>query len=461
MADCSAPAGSSPSSWARSFPLESLMSLTANDPVHDEDFKSVWGTCSAPDFKAWREWNAEAVAHLNPVVTRLRQQRQHRRNILVQTCRLTAVALCLGFVVWFMGIRNESPVYAQALEQLKAARTVTWTRTYISRVTGADGQRTWFHKETVRSAYQHPGLYRETRLDPEGQTTSITVRNLESGEELTLVPGRKEAFLRRLIPQPNDDGPFGSVDESLSKESLEFLGPRVLGDRNVNFFRYVVPAWKNQSQPAYEFAVDAKTKKLVEFRTWNSKDFHFESDPDRDKPPEPKWKTMRVLGSINSEIVLGAQLDQNLFSVTPPEGYSVQNIERATVTEQEFVELLGVVARYHGGTFSETALRALNASEVNAIHARPKKDWTESERHMVELMEKFVMRYLDEGPVGQFIVDHTEPKTFRYIGKGVKLGEADRIVCWYKLKQTGRYRAVYGDLKVKDVTPDELPLDVQ
>jgi hypothetical protein len=51
--------------------------------------------------------------------------------------------------------------------------------------------------------------------------------------------------------------------------------------------------------------------------------------------------------------------------------------------------------------------------------------------------------------------------SFRYIGKGVRLADAERIVCWYKLKSTGRYRAVFGDLSVKEVTPKDLPLPVE
>ncbi len=47
------------------------------------------------------------------------------------------------------------------------------------------------------------------------------------------------------------------------------------------------------------------------------------------------------------------------------------------------------------------------------------------------------------------------------ISAGVKLGSADRIVLFYRLKSTGTYRAVYGDLTVKDVKPEDLPLPVE
>ena len=59
--------------------------------------------------------------------------------------------------------------------------------------------------------------------------------------------------------------------------------------------------------------------------------------------------------------------------------------------------------------------------------------------------------------------DSMVEKSFRYLGKGVRLGEKQRIVCWYKLKgakDPNTYRVVYGDLSVKDVAPKDLPLPV-
>ena len=67
-------------------------------------------------------------------------------------------------------------------------------------------------------------------------------------------------------------------------------------------------------------------------------------------------------------------------------------------------------------------------------------------------------------PTFVFIENHAVEKSFRYLGKGVKLGDKDRIVCWYKLKNTkvpNTYRVVYGDLSVKDVAPEDLPLPVE
>jgi hypothetical protein len=39
----------------------------------------------------------------------------------------------------------------------------------------------------------------------------------------------------------------------------------------------------------------------------------------------------------------------------------------------------------------------------------------------------------------------------------VKLGDADKIIFWYKPEGETKYRAVYGDLHVGDVSADQLP----
>jgi uncharacterized protein (TIGR03435 family) len=47
--------------------------------------------------------------------------------------------------------------------------------------------------------------------------------------------------------------------------------------------------------------------------------------------------------------------------------------------------------------------------------------------------------------------------TFRYVGNGVKLGDAAAPVCWYKPKDAALYRVVYGDLSAANIAEAELP----
>jgi hypothetical protein len=72
-----------------------------------------------------------------------------------------------------------------------------------------------------------------------------------------------------------------------------------------------------------------------------------------------------------------------------------------------------------------------------------------------------MMAGLNGMPVVHFLQDHAEKDSFRYLGKGVRLGDGDRIVCWYRLKDSPMYRVVYGDLSARDVLPEDLPLPVE
>ncbi len=47
---------------------------------------------------------------------------------------------------------------------------------------------------------------------------------------------------------------------------------------------------------------------------------------------------------------------------------------------------------------------------------------------------------------------------FGYRSEGVKLGDVDKILFWYRPEGAAKYRALYGDLHASDVTEDRLPV---
>lgn len=44
-----------------------------------------------------------------------------------------------------------------------------------------------------------------------------------------------------------------------------------------------------------------------------------------------------------------------------------------------------------------------------------------------------------------------------YTGNGVRLGEADKPIFWYRPANASMYRVIYGDLSVREVSKDALP----
>ena len=100
------------------------------------------------------------------------------------------------------------------------------------------------------------------------------------------------------------------------------------------------------------------------------------------------------------------------------------------------------------------------SDKVNKIYRIPEKDRTPLEQKVLDTVEYYI-DVVKGDPVGRFIEDSTVEKSFRFLGKGVRLSDKGRVVCWYKLKGATTYRVVYGDLSIKDVPAEDLPLPVE
>ena len=118
------------------------------------------------------------------------------------------------------------------------------------------------------------------------------------------------------------------------------------------------------------------------------------------------------------------------------------------------------MADYNDQTFPDQPY-SIESKRLNEIYDKPEAERTPAEQKLLDTVGHYKMASLNMMPTGHFIEDCTVKGSFRYLGNGVKLGDKDRIVCWYKLKGAATYRVVYGDLSIKDVAPDDLPLPVE
>jgi hypothetical protein len=144
-------------------------------------------------------------------------------------------------------------------------------------------------------------------------------------------------------------------------------------------------------------------------------------------------------------------LDESLFSLTPPEGYELTDTVEYSAHREPMEEDLVGSLKYHaeveGGQFPERYV-----DEDGAM--MPNNDWQgvvpgyarkALEMETWQRGTSLASRFLREGE-------------FRYVGQGVKLGEADKVVAWWKAtKDAKTYRVLYGDLSVKDVAEADLP----
>ncbi len=176
-------------------------------------------------------------------------------------------------------------------------------------------------------------------------------------------------------------------------------------------------------------------------------------------------------------------LDPSLFSLEPPAGYTVQNMEAKMPVEDDLVNILRLIAEHNDGAFP--AAIGTNKEYMQAVQAETKSaaENLSKRRRRKKLMEKLKAQYgkdqagymkawMEEwmkmvGPSTQKLTQkHMRGVMFytmqkpendsHYVGDGVKLGAPDRPVFWYKPTGADKYRVIYADLSVKELAPDDV-----
>jgi len=293
----------------------------------------------------------------------------------------------------------------------------------------------------------------------------VTITDIVNSKELVLVLSEKRAMLHRPnLGLYNPDGPFVWVKNQLKERNLEWVGKKNTAAGEANIFRTAFRDKANNCDWSYDFWIDAKTKQLVAVQVPGADIYDPERDPVRKNPSEKEWSVQRPMCSVQHDITFDVELDESLFRLERPEGYAFENkIEpRRELTEKEMVEYLGILADYNDKTFPDQVFPfTFTSDRLNKVWEKAKNDRTAAEQKLLETNNYYKKAGLNMMPIAHFVQDHTAQKSFRYLGKGVKFGDKDRIVCWYKLKGSNSYRAVYGDLSVKEVSPEDLPLRVE
>jgi outer membrane lipoprotein-sorting protein len=383
------------------------------------------------------------------------------------TLALTAAVVALACIIWvaaphFGGSTHSTEAFAQTMDQIEKAKSITWKVIYYNHITSKDGKRMWVTTEQHECAYKMPGLYRETILDKNGQVKWVRIADTINKRELTLNPKENKGTLSEVaIASNNPRGPFVWVTQELKKTDLQWVEKRQTEDGQINVFRRTFRDEPNGKEWSYDFSMDQKTKQLVELRIPGTDIFDPDKDPSRNNSPEKDWSTGKPVGSIDYDIVFDAELDDSLFRLEPPEGYAVETHTRPHVTEKEMIEYLGILADFNDRTFPDQLDPVpFSSDRINKVWDKPEKERTPAEQKLLDTEQHYIMAGLNSMPTGHFIQDSTVENSFRYLGKTVKLGDKEHIVCWYKLQGANTYRVVYGDLSVKDVPPEALPLSV-
>lgn len=158
---------------------------------------------------------------------------------------------------------------------------------------------------------------------------------------------------------------------------------------------------------------------------------------------------MGIMTSSMSDFVFDPPLDDALFSLTPPEGYTVSDDPLPILfNEQSLIEYLRLYADASRGTFPAKIDdwaehdKVLKTDRIKSGIPTDPKDL-----HLAHVINRAT----------GFVMGHKEHIVYR--PAGVKLGEADKLLLWYTTEGVKKARAIYGDLHAADVGVDQLPVE--
>ena len=344
-----------------------------------------------------------------------------RRFPMKRVLSMAAAVLLLagiGAVVYHMVGSGATVAFAQVRRQIEQAQTM---KMRIHMQTSLPGQT--FEIEADCS-FKEPGLMRQEASVPKTGEKVITTAQFDAGKVLTLVPDKKQAIVIDM----------GQLPEAARHKQVNFqaeMKKRIEGDAEELGFKEI------------------DGKRVKGFRvTKSGQTVDIWVDPKAGTPVSMEMATN--IGAIRMDhFVFGEEMDDALFSIIPPADYQVMtaNMPLGNLTEADLVAGLKFFAELNDNTFPETVM-TFTPSMIEKLQDREKKN---KKKYEGLSDQQQVQKAIDiTGPMVRMMMYTQMVKDFHYVGAGVKLGDADRIICRYKPKGSETYRVVYGDLHIAD-----------
>ncbi|MEJ2702501.1 MAG: hypothetical protein P8Z79_08680 [Sedimentisphaerales bacterium] len=335
-----------------------------------------------------------------------------------------AAVIVIGMLIAVMQIGGSRPAFAEVVQPLLTAKTAAFKMTM-----GVEGAPT----QTFDCLYAEPIRMRQTN-EEQG---AIVISDLQQGRIVTLMPAQKRAMVVELENMPDDQDQsqfnmFGEIRKRIHEaqntggDTAEFLGTTQINGRDV--IGYYV------QRPGAEMTV------------W--------ADPKTKLPVEMEYAAGPVTYTM-TDIVFGVEIDEALFSLEIPEGYTSQTmqVDVSEPTEEDLIEMFRIWAEHMDGRFPSALQMNVVREFIKAQQEKMKDAGREpSEEDMLELQK--TIQKMSRG--GMFVQNLPADSDWHYAGKDIKIGDAEKPIFWYRSEGFDTYRVIFGDLSVGNATAEEL-----
>jgi outer membrane lipoprotein-sorting protein len=342
------------------------------------------------------------------------------RNPVTKVAAAILIIVSVIMVAHFLGVPTEGLVWADVVRPILTANTMVFN------VIMGEGENT----TTTKVMNMGTQRFRGEVLSSDGKTIQvIVIADYDTEQMLQLIPSNKTAVLINMKDIPEKPENILEEMRSMVTEiqndpnlSVETLGEEEIDGRMAIGFR--------ATGPDGEVTVWADSQTALPIRM------------------EQKWRQMQF---VCTDFQFDIELDEELFNMEIPEGYSEVpsgELPIASNTEQDLVVTLRIWAEdILDDVFPEDFTGQVYLADCKKNR---KKFIKLTQEQRVEMAMKL-------GPGFIFVQLMKDENDWNYVGKDVKFGDADSLVCWYRPEASETYRVIYGDLSVKDVTPENLP----
>ena len=156
---------------------------------------------------------------------------------------------------------------------------------------------------------------------------------------------------------------------------------------------------------------------------------------------------------VMKNIQFDAPVDASQVRMDVPAGYTLQDttFDMSRFSEKDLIETLRIWAEIvNDGVFPDEVTTEAQMQIMPKLIEKISRLQGLSEQQMTQIGVTFgkgmIFRQM-LGNAGQW----------KYVGAGVKLGDAETPVCWFRTPDSQTYRVIYGDLTIRGATTDQPP----